>query len=190
MPVVVELVLGLAAGAEAEAENARLNDWNDDDSYSDHRDAPTDHSPVALLINDWFRGHVESSRPEASAKSPASTPRQRRTRPRAASSLGQPRPIHWQICSGWPWPHRPCLPHRSSAVDFPKAFSPAEQLQLTRALPDERTRQQCMLRWIQRLAQPPAADAADAAGAGAAAVVRLAAIARVSSALLGEPLDE
>jgi hypothetical protein len=47
-----------------------------------------------------------------------------------------------------------------------------------------------MLRWIQRLAQPPAADAADAAGAGAAAVVRLAAIARVSSALLGEPLDE
>ena len=111
-------------------------------------------------------------------------------RPPASASLGQPRPIHWQICSGWPWPHRPCLPHRSSAVDFPKAFSPAEQLQLTRALPDERTRQQCMLRWIQRLAQPPAADAADAAGAGAAAVVRLAAIARVSSALLGEPLDE
>ena len=55
------------------------------------------------------------------------------------------------------------------------------------ALTDEPTRQQCMLRWIQRLAQPLSADATDA---GAAAIVRLAAIARVSSALLGEPVGE
>ena len=55
------------------------------------------------------------------------------------------------------------------------------------ALTDEPTRQQCMLRWIQRLARPLSADATDA---GAAAIVRLAAIARVSSALLGEPLGE
>ena len=38
------------------------------------------------------RVHVEGCRPEASASSPSGTPRQRQTKPRAASSLGQPRP--------------------------------------------------------------------------------------------------
>eukprot|EP00964_Phaeocystis_antarctica_P124865 scaffold88499_cov63-Phaeocystis_antarctica.AAC.3 len=36
---------------------------------------------------------VGNSRPEASANSPSSMPRERRIQPRAASSLGQPRPL-------------------------------------------------------------------------------------------------
>ena len=37
--------------------------------------------------------HVEDGRPEACANSPSSSPRQRQVKRRAASSLGQPRPI-------------------------------------------------------------------------------------------------
>ena len=47
------------------------------------------------------RCRVQSRRPEASANSPSSTPRQRQIKLRAASSLGQPRPIGRCVC-GWP----------------------------------------------------------------------------------------
>ena len=52
----------------------------------------------------------ETSRPEASANWPSSfdTPRQRQIKLRAASSLGQPRPISRLVRSGGPYPaHRP-----------------------------------------------------------------------------------
>ena len=72
VPVVVELVSGLAA----EAEEAALNNWNDEES-SYHREL-ADHSPVILLINDWSEAMWKTaSRPEASANSPSSRPRQR-----------------------------------------------------------------------------------------------------------------
>ena len=60
---------------------------------------------------------VESSRPEASASSPYSTPRQRQIKLRAAFSLGHPRSIGRCALAGRPYrpyfPHRPCFfPHR------------------------------------------------------------------------------
>mgnify|MGYP001991897193 CR=1 FL=1 len=56
--------------------------------------------------------NVESSRPEASANSPSSTPRQRQIKLRAASSLGQlgqSADMLWLAGR----PHRPCLPYTS-----------------------------------------------------------------------------
>ena len=55
-------------------------------------------------------GHVETSRPEASANSPFSTPRQRQFKLRAASNLGQCRPIGRYVLTGRPY--RPCFPSR------------------------------------------------------------------------------
>ena len=56
---------------------------------------------------------VESSRPEASASSPSAAPRQRQMKRRAASSLGQPRPIS-RCVSGRPaiGACGPCSAHR------------------------------------------------------------------------------
>ena len=53
---------------------------------------------------------VESSRPEASAGSPSSTPCQRQNTLRAALSLGQPWPVGRYVMAGRPYP--PCVPHR------------------------------------------------------------------------------
>ena len=51
--------------------------------------------------------YVESSRPEASANSPSSTPRQRQIKRREAPSLGQPRPASANhsrlVCAGRPY---------------------------------------------------------------------------------------
>ena len=72
------------------------------------REGDADFSPrdqgeeSAEEIEDKWAHRVENSRPEASANSPSSTPRQRQTKLRAASSPGQPRPESWQICSGSP----------------------------------------------------------------------------------------
>ena len=93
VPVVVELVSSIAA----EAEQAVLNNCNGDYGGDYHRER-ADHSPVVLLLNDWSQICVEGSRPEASADSPASTPRQRQIKRRAASSLGQPSG-YWHVCS-------------------------------------------------------------------------------------------
>ena len=53
----------------------------------------------------------ENSRPEASAHSPSSTPRHPQSKLRAASSLGQPRPIGRCVLAGRPY--RPCFLHRN-----------------------------------------------------------------------------
>ena len=57
--------------------------------------------------------YVENSRPGASANSPSSfdTPRQRQTKLRATSSLGQPRPVGRYALIGRPYGDRPCFPH-------------------------------------------------------------------------------
>ena len=57
--------------------------------------------------------YVENSRPRASANSPSSfdTPRQRQTKLRATSSLGQPRPVGRYALIGRPYGERPCFPH-------------------------------------------------------------------------------
>jgi hypothetical protein len=63
--------------------------------------------------------YVEDSRPEASANSPSTTPCQRQTKLRAASSLGQLRPIgrHTWTWSGWPaTPASLSLSHRPSST--------------------------------------------------------------------------
>tara|TARA_B100000795_G_scaffold249380_1_gene216867 strand:- start:152 stop:1195 length:1044 start_codon:yes stop_codon:yes gene_type:complete len=116
VPVVVELVSGLAA----EAEEAALNNEYEDEYGHYHRE-PADHSPVILLINDWSEAMWKTaSRPEASAQSPSSTPRQRQIERRAASSLGQPRLVGRDLPAGRP--HWPRPPHRSKAVDFPTPY--------------------------------------------------------------------
>ena len=51
--------------------------------------------------------NVESSRPEASANSPSSTPRQRQIKLRAASSLGKPRPVGRYVHMFWRAGHIP-----------------------------------------------------------------------------------
>ena len=66
---------------------------------------------------------MESSRPEASARWPSSFdgPRQRQLKPRAASSLGPPRPASARLGQladlfVLARPHRPCYPRRSEAI--------------------------------------------------------------------------
>ena len=53
---------------------------------------PVDRQPV--------HAHVQTSRPEASANAPSSTPRQRQSKRRAACSLGQPRPVSRDLLAG------------------------------------------------------------------------------------------
>ena len=61
--------------------------------------------------------YVENSRPEASAHWSSSTPRHPQSKLRAASSLGQPRPIGRYVPAGRP--HRPCSPHSNGPLlDF------------------------------------------------------------------------
>ena len=62
--------------------------------------------------------HVEDSRSEKAAHSPSSTPCQRQLKLRAASSLGQPRPMGRAALAGRPIP-QPCFPHRRSLNEPP-----------------------------------------------------------------------
>ena len=55
--------------------------------------------------------YVQNSRPEASAHWSSSTPRHPQSKLRAASSLGQPRPIGRCVLAGRPY--RPCFLHRN-----------------------------------------------------------------------------
>ena len=66
----------------------------------------------------WAPPYAESSRPEASANSPSSTPHQRQIKLRAAFSVYQPGPIGGGfLASG---PYRPWFPHRHRCVvDLP-----------------------------------------------------------------------
>ena len=78
----------------------RLHGGSEADAEGDDGD---DAAPLVVGIAEGGAGHelcstgrlahVEDGRPEACANSPSSSPRQRQVKRRAASSLGQPRPI-------------------------------------------------------------------------------------------------
>ena len=63
---------------------------------------------------------MDSSRPEASANSASSTPRQRQLKPRAASSPGQPRPVG--KCVFWPAGHVGLVLHIGATYGWVHAF--------------------------------------------------------------------
>ena len=69
---------------------------------------------IMLVVNIFpVRRCAENSRPPAPANSPRSTPRQRQSKLRAASSLGQPRPVGRYVLAGRPY--QPCFLHALGA---------------------------------------------------------------------------
>ena len=86
----------------------------------------------AALDLDALRYVMTAAQPEASAESPScfDTLRQRQSKLRAASSLGQPRPASasWQACPAWPaitglvfLAHRRCAPHYAPRPPPPRS---------------------------------------------------------------------